>query len=69
MAHAFFRSKGLWTGSPAVKTQLLQEIKTKDLGGKMSNDRREELRLGWNETFRFSELKYEERKGDLGVAL
>lgn len=47
MAHAFFRSRGLWAGSPAVKTQLLQEIKTKDLGEKKnSTNKRQELRLG-----------------------
>ena len=32
LARALFRSRGLWAGSPAVKTQLLKEIKTKDWG-------------------------------------
>lgn len=45
MAHAFFRSRGLWAGSPAVKKKkkkLLQEIKTKDWLKKKSQPTRVE---------------------------
>lgn len=44
MAHAFFRSAGLGAGSPAVKTQLLQEIKTKDFREEKSSNKKEKTR-------------------------